>query len=333
LLLGAGRSAVAAPERVAVLLLERSVSEGRLRDALRIQLPREVELETAPLAPTASVADRIRQGRDQLAHRRGLLALWIEQDTVVGSEREITVYFVGRRGDRALVEVVRVRAGAGEQLERAVALKALEVLEALRQRPDEGVIAPFAGSTVAPVRETRTQPPGYRLSFVAELGGAGATPAGSAPGQLAGQVGAGASLRAPGWRIEALGNARVPAPFEVSEAAGELRATELDLWLSVRALWESERFALGGFGSVGGRMVSVEGSTAAGSRGSSDRIVPVLALGPEVRLVFVPWLALRGAAGPEIALRRQSFTLNREPVVDLGRGRGVLEIGVIATLP
>src|SRR5512134_1001073 len=54
LLLGASRSALAAPERVAVLLLERSVSEGRLRDALRIQLPREVELETAPPAATAS---------------------------------------------------------------------------------------------------------------------------------------------------------------------------------------------------------------------------------------------------------------------------------------
>jgi hypothetical protein len=332
LLFTLSRSALAEPAPATVVLFERSASEGRLRDALRIQLPREIMLETAPLV-TASIADRIRQGRDQLGRRRGLLALWIEHDTSLGTEREITVYFVGRRGDRALVEVVRVRAGAAEELERAVALKALEVLEALRKSPDEGVIAPFTQETVAKVRETSSDPPAYQLSFVAELGAAGATPAGTAPGQIAAQVGAGASLRAAGWRIETLGKARVPAPFEVTEAAGELRATELCLSFSVRALSETKRLAVGVFGSVGARMLSVEGTTAAGAHGSSDRTVPVVALGPEARLVLAPWLALRGAAGPEITLRRQSFTLNHEPVIDLGRSRGVLEIGAIATLP
>jgi hypothetical protein len=314
-----------------VVLLETAEAETRLRDALRIQLPRDVVLETVRHAPSALIAENIRQAREQLARREGLLALWIAQDIVVDSEREITVYFVGRRGNRALVEVVRVRAGADEQLERAVALKALEVLEALRSAPEANLIVPFAGSAApSPSAATSGETRGYRASMVAELGALLATPAGSVPPQVAVQVGGGAAVRTEGWRVEAVGGVRLPTPFERSEVAGTLRATEIDLYSSARALSESELFALGGFVSVGGRLVDVEGSTSAGSYGRSERMVPVLALGPEARVRLAPWLSVRGAAGLELSLRRQLFTLNGDTVIDLGRGRGVFELTLVA---
>jgi hypothetical protein len=59
----------------------------------------------------------------------------------------------------------------------------------------------------------------------------------------------------------------------------------------------------------------------------------MLAFGPDVRAMLAPWLGVRLAAGAEIALVRQRFALNSEPVLDLGPGRGFVETALTAVVP
>jgi hypothetical protein len=47
--------------------------------------------------------------------------------------------------------------------------------------------------------------------------------------------------------------------------------------------------------------------------------------------MLAPWLRLRAAVGAEIALSRQRFAVNGEPLLDLGPARGVAEVGLVAT--
>jgi hypothetical protein len=333
-LIAIARASAASENRATVVLLERRGATTSLREALRIQLPREVNLEVAALESGTSTAARIRKGHEMLASRNGLVALWIERDDEIAGEHEVMVYFVGRSGSRALVEVLRVRAGGREEIDRAVAVKAVEVVEALQSMPRPNVIAPFAGaSPPSSTPETPAVRSLHRLSLISELGGAVASSSASAEAQAGAYAGLGAALVGDVWRTEALVLARAPTSLSRSDAAGDLRATELDLFASIRGLWLGERIALGGFVGGGGRMVSVEGTTARGTPGRSDRVVPVLTFGPELRVLLAPWLNIRVAAGAELALRRQRFSLNAEPVLDLGPGRGVIEAALSAVVP
>jgi hypothetical protein len=334
-LVGVARDAAASDGPAIVVLLERPGVATSLREALRIQLPRRVVVDVAALDPDGSTAARIRHGRELLVRRGGLVALWIEQDEVIDGDHEVTVYFVGRRGDRALVEVLRVRAGGREEIERAAAVKAVEVVEALQSAREPNVIAPFASAappSAAPQR-ARAEPSPYRVALASEVGAAFAAPSASAQAQAAAHVALGGALAGEAWRFEALVLARVPTPLSRSDRAGALSATEIDLFATVRGLWRRHDFALGGFTSAGARLISVEGNTAQGTPGRSDRAVPMLAFGPDVRAMLAPWLGVRLAAGAEIALVRQRFALNSEPVLDLGPGRGFVETALTAVVP
>src|SRR5688572_28491185 len=124
-----------------VLLLESPSSTPGLRDALRIQLPHGTELDVEPFDLGGTIAARMRVARERLIQRDGRMALWVEEWSRTDAEREVVVYFVARSGDRALIEIVRVRGHADDELERLIALKGVVVLEALDQNEDGAVTA------------------------------------------------------------------------------------------------------------------------------------------------------------------------------------------------
>jgi hypothetical protein len=118
-----------------------------------------------------------------------------------------------------------------------------------------------------------------------------------------------------------------------ASGAGSVEIHEIAFSGAARVLWTGRRapVALGGFAHFGARVLSAEGITPLGASGGADRVVPFVTAGPEVRLMLAPWLRLRAAVGAEIALSRQRFAVNGEPLLDLGPARGVAEVGLVAT--
>jgi hypothetical protein len=89
--------------------------------------------------------------------------------------------------------------------------------------------------------------------------------------------------------------------------------------------------AIGGFAQGGARLLHASGTTARGAAGSAQRAAPMIALGPELRLIATPWLALRAAAGVDVTLATRRFALNGTSVVDVGGARGTAEVGATVT--
>jgi hypothetical protein len=319
-------TAFASPSRV--LLLEPLGPRPALRDALRIQLARSAEIVVEPIADPAGTAARLRAARALLEARGARLALWIDEESVHGDEREAVVHFVAGGADRSLVDVVRVRAESAAELERAIAVKAVEVLEAIEGgKPDLGrafVRAP-RGDT-RPARATSLRP-------TAELTLLGASGAGTASAQLGLQIGAGVAARSAGWAGDVIVAVRAATPLETSAPVGSLDAREAGLVGAVRARWVSGSFEVGGAATAGVRAIVVDGTTRGGNTGRADETVPIVALGTELRLLLSRGFHLRVAGGAEVALLRQRFTLNGEPVLDLGRSRALWELGVVGILP
>jgi hypothetical protein len=322
----------AEPAARILVLLDDAPREG-LTDALRIHAPKGTRVVVGPRPRAPTAAGRIREAHEALSRREGaVLSMWLEEDRLDGEAREVIVYLVGRRRDTALVEVVRVRAGASEELDRAIAIKAREVLDAWTS--DRGLPALLAQPAEAPARPTGPDASApVALAIALELSAYGATAAATAGPQLGAQIALGPALEGEGWLAEVVGTARIPMPLSRASGAGSVEVHEIAFGGAARALWAGLRapVALGGFAHCGARVLSGHGTTPLGATGIADRIVPFLAAGPEVRLTLALWLRVRVAVGAEIALSRQRFAVNGEPVLDLGPARGLAEVGLLAT--
>ena len=312
-----------------VLLLESPSSTPGLRDALRIQLPHGTELAVEPFDLGGTVAVRVRVARERLIQQGGRMALWVEEWSRTEAEREVVVYFVARSGDRALIEIVRVRGHADDELERLIALKGVVVLEALDQNEDGAVTGAMLGTKrdATPSDSTSSH---AKAAPVFQLGGLGAA-SGTVHFQGIAEAGAGLVVRTGRARIEGLGIARLSTPLSAQSPAGILRAFETYVGGSGRGVYSLGDLAVGVFLDAGARLLDVEGTTAAGTPGSSQRSLPTLAFGPEVRLELVPWLELRGALGADVMLRRQRFAVNEQAFLDLGASRGLFALGLVAS--
>jgi hypothetical protein len=333
MLLTAVLPAAAEPSRApatAVLLLDDAPREG-LVDALRIQLPpgTRVVVRRGPGGTTSE--DRARDVFAVLAATEGaVLALWLEPHATQESGLDVVVHLALR--GRSSAEVVRVAAHRSEEADRAIALKARELIDA-RPPPES---PPAAGAAVDERAEAGgTQAPGgVGLSPALEVGGFFATPSsGAADPQIGGQAAIGLAARGEPWVAEGLFLARLPTRLSEETDAGSVDVREVALAGTVRLLWAEpgSRFALGGFAGMGGRLLDAAGTTPAGVRGRADRVVPFVAVGPEVRVELIDGLRLRGAAAFDGALSRQRFTVNGQPGLDVAGVRGVAEVGVVAT--
>jgi hypothetical protein len=313
-----------------VLLLEcprRCVGEARrqgLLDSLAIHLPRDVALRLGPRPSAAATGARVRQAQRELGRARGLLALWVDEDRLEGNEREVVVYMVARRRGRALVEVVRVRAGADAELDRAIAVKAREVLEVVTAPPED-----LAAAVAEPAPTSPAEALGVGLALDLAFFGATASGAGADP-QLGGIAGAGFALRGQSWFAEALFRARLPSLLGDDIPEGRVEVREVALGGALRAGWRDAPLRLGALVALDARWLSAEGTTPRGASGAADRVVPAIAFGPELGVAPLDWLLARATVGVELAWRRQRFLVNDEPILDVGVARGMAEIGLSA---
>jgi hypothetical protein len=333
-------TALAADGEASLLVLENAAApQPRLLAALRIQLGATVRVDVRELPRTgalpAQLAEASRLARDEAR----TAVMWVDATSEQLASRLALLYVVGQRDGRALVEVVRVPAGRGPDLERVLALKVGELLAEMRSAPAHPLSPPMATSSVMPpMAATGTVPPlaagstpppmaaelewqaglalGPRLSTVL---GASLTRFGV--GALASTAWSFGDVRAgigvgldwyPTARRE-----RAGAVLDVYELAPLTRA-ELTLRQPLVDVSLHTGLALDS--------IVVEGRTARATTGRSPAFSLAWLVGAGVERALGMHLALAAFAELAVQARRQYFAVNGEEALDLGRVR--LTVGI-----
>jgi len=299
-------------------------------ELLRIQVVKSALVEAGPPLQTTSLPDRLAEAAGLVEQQDAILAVWVEEAAAQDpSVSDFVVYAVGKERHRALIEIARLRAGEGPDIDRALALKVGAFLDMLlaERAPEVDVARSFARGDLAP--------PMARLSirFMGEVGAV--TALGITPDSVQGglSVALGGRLGGRSWLGEAYGALLVLTDIDVTGSAGRLSVSEQVLAGGVRALHLRRRFALGGFFQAGARLLDAKGTSPPGGRGTLSRTVALLLWGAEARFELASRIALRGAAGLELDLTRQSFSIDGARASDLGRLRPLAMLSFVLAAP
>jgi hypothetical protein len=327
--------------RVVVLPSDQSPVVPAFVEALRIQVVNRAEVVVGPPLRSHSLGDRLPEASRLVGDGHAALAIWIEESSSQEpSVREFVVYAVGKQEHRALIEVARIRADEAPDTMRALALKVGAFIDTVlatkggapelgrgleAERPPGAEVAP------APL-ESRS-----RLRFVAEVGAQGAISTSSSGAQGGLGVAAGARLDRGEQLFELYGGLGLFGDLHIDGAAGALTVREKRVVGGARALFVPgrlpPRLAFGALVEGGARLLTADGVSPSGGRGSVDRAVPVLAFGGEARLLLGASAALRASLGLEVEATRQTFGIDGVAAADLGRLRPIGAISLIFSVP
>lgn len=307
---------------VTVIVLQQMGQEPRptFVQALRIQLADMAAVIEGGGVPEGALAVQVEQAAAAVARAGATFALWLEE----AGGGDFVVHVVGRRAGRAIVEIVRMPAAAdGPETERALAIKARDVIEEILApaAPDDPVRA--LRPARAPVR------PAAALLYSVEVGIVGAGGASDLQGGLI----VAAALRTGGPVAgELYAVARFVAGIADSDERGQITVGEQSGAVGIRVLGAG-RLRVGGAAELGARWLHAQGTTSQGTMGATSAVVPTVSAGPELRLHLRSGVELRTAVAAEVALWRQRFALNDEPVLDLGRFRALGTVSLLVVFP
>jgi hypothetical protein len=266
--------------------------------------------------------------RELVASGATPMVIWTQR--VNGGEHDLRCVF--RHGQAVDSTTVRLQGAWGPALERTIALKVRELLDDQARAPPEPS-APAAEALPPPPSQPAHPPapgqaPATVFSPLLEISARAMTASGNGGAQAAVGVGAGGAMATGANRGELWLRVAWASPLEATTTAGQVTTHEWRPELSVHALRRLDPSWLGGYLSFALRVVSAQGTTAAGERGDSTEIVPALGVGAEGRLRLTGALWARCALGAELALKAQSFAVDHQAVLELGslRGRGELSL-------
>jgi len=324
--------------RVLVLSPETEPPPPRFVQELGIHLADTAEVLPGPAVSGVTLPAKVDSAVRAVDAGDATLAVWVERGgKTKGGELEFVLYIVGRREGRLLVEVFRVPAKEGPDLDRTLALKVGEVLDrALRKETQttaaNGWLAPEIPETPEPL--PATPEPVRQRRWLAELdgrwGGGGDAPASQSGAALAGGV---------RWRRDQLAlEVLLAVGFdggleELEDLDGTVTTDEVTAAACARLLAKVGPVWAGGGLSAGARFVDAEGTTPRGTTGSDWIAVPTVTAAADVRFPIGRSLEVRGAAGMEWSPDRVTLTVNQQPVVDLGRVRAVAEVALVFSIP
>jgi hypothetical protein len=328
------RVASAQPEPVALLLVTEEGPRPELAGALRIQLTGLTALREVPEpAPGATLPERIRAAAALGERERALAVLWTEGPIEhADGSRESIVYVVGRSQGRALVEVVRAPGGPDPDLDRTLALKVRELLEALlaarTQSPEPGLLEPVP-EVGEPAAGAAKEPSAVQARL--EVGAVAGAQAGSTLGQWGGAVAGGPSLIGQHLRASALVELAFYPALGLQRSGSRVRLQALAPALALRADVRAGPLWLGPRLSAALSFVSAQGRDTAAAEGERDVSLLVLATGAGIELPLPPSFACFGALELELRPQRQRFTVRGREVADLGHVRPVVRLGLAFT--
>ncbi len=323
--------------RVLFLTSESTPEPERFVELLGIQLSRIATVEVGPAIIDGHLSEKVEMAVDEVDAREATVAVWIERgDKRKGKRIEFVLHIVGRRQGRLMVEVFRLPAREGPDLDRTLALKVGEVLDKmlvpLEPEPSVTWVDPTATERLPPVEpKPKLEPPGLR--FLAEVGVRGS--AGLDAPEAAAGVYLAVGVRRPvaDFIGEVYVSGGIDSGANTVVPEGTVDTDEIVAAVGARLLSPIGRLHLGAQLEVGLRFITADGVTPRGREGSESVLLPVVLGSLEARWLLRSSFVLRAAAGVEYSPDRLSLTVNSEPVVDLGRVRPVAQLAVVFLIP
>jgi len=304
-------------------------------DLVAIELGRRAKVTAGWQLHAPSLPERIDEASREIVERKLEWVTWVELGARSPSgESTVVIVVVGRRGAQAAVEVRRLTTVDRDDLDRAIAIKAAEMLDAILSRPADAQ-APEPSHTSSEHRgaeEVHAAAAEPTLAATLEAGARVATPSGTSQAQVLGTLGVGARAEWHGFAVEVVANGRSGSGFDSETARGTVTTREIALGGEARALWIREPLRLGGFAEAGARLIEGIGTLRDESEHSTWRSVPTLAAGADARLDATDYLAIRIAIGVEGMLRPQRFAIDDVPQLDVGDVRGFAHLSACFSL-
>ncbi len=248
------------------------------------------------------------------------MVLWI----VPVTGETFTLYALTRSRPDAVIEVGQAELGKSADIDRTIALKLRNVLEGLLSRAAASVsAAPTVAATQPPVTRARWPQAIWRLGLV------GAAGVGT---NARAEAGLGARFHAGGLRWEASALVALATTIELGNDPA-VEASEWDFGFRFTGLHAAgPRLAVGGLVEAGARRLFAQASLPNGAINQARVLVPVLWSGPEIRWSLGGRMEICAAAGVEVALQRQRFSIAGVPVADMGRVRFLSLVALVALL-
>jgi len=323
--------------RVLVLTSESTPEPERFVELLGIQLSRIATVEVGPAMIDGHLSDKVEMAVDEADARNATVAVWIERGRQrKGDKIEFVLHIVGRRQGRLMVEVFRLPAKDGPNLDRTLALKVGEVLDKmlvpLAPEPTVTWVDPTATERLPPVAPPH-EPRRPGLTFAAEVGARGS--AGLDAPEAAAGVYLAVGVRRPvaDFLGEAYVSGGIDSGSNTATAEGTVDTDEIVAAIGARLLSPIGRLHLGAQLELGMRLVTADGVTPRGREGSENVALAAVLGSLEARWRLRSSFELRAAAGVEYSPDRLSLTVNQAPIVDLGRVRPVVQLGVVFLVP
>lgn len=303
-----------APPRIVLLQPAGVPVRPGLEPSLRIQL-RDVELHTYRVDLPADVPSRLSTASAIADAQAADWVVWAEDvqtDPNVPADQAV-LYVVGRRHGRALIEVVRVPAGEGPEVDRSLALKVDELIG------ERDGAAYALGNKELPAERSGASPQESRVRLWTQLGAqlafegnAGAT------GDLTLAIGPG--LFTPGLVIAVPLELTIGLTRSVEQDGNRVEWTESGAALWIRALARLHPMLLLG-GGIGGKLgfTDADGVAASGRRGSSTERLPALLVSLDAELVLSEDFGAQLMLGLEQRTQRQRFFVEGDEIADTGR--------------
>jgi hypothetical protein len=220
------------------------------------------------------------------------------------------------------VQVIRLPQGTQEEVDRVVALKVSELVDAAIVAPEPLQPAP---ATPRPAASTTS------YDLLLEVGATVA--AGGGGDQLGPVIVAGGGLAHGTLAAEATLFWRARSDLEASAAVGRVAVDDRSVGIGLRGLLRAGSLAGGVYAEGAARVVEAEGVALDGRSGSARRIIPTWAAGADGRWSLTRRLELRVVAGVEGAFTRHRFAVDRMPVLDLGVLRPTAQLSFVISLP
>ncbi len=292
--------------------------------ALRIQLGRRAAIEAGPLVRGNGARSRLAFAVATARARGASVAVWLERRSgELAEQYEYVLHVIVRRNGGVQTRHFAMRAPAGPDADRALALKVSDALDqtttSLRSATTDHGSAHNARLVPPPRDAARPW---------LELGGTLASGDGARAGQLGLNAAVGLS-RVERFDVSVYVMGSVDGGVTATAEAGEVSTRELGGDVGVRLLRRTGTLAIGGDLRLGSRFIRARGTTALGSRGTVWVAVPRAVGALDGRVRVTPHIELRTAIGVELATRRRRFAVNDVMLLDVGRIRLLAQFSVV----
>jgi len=318
-----------AQSRVLLFDTQNYPSRDGLYAALRIQLADVAHVTRFGTLTDIAITDRVATASASVKNEKAMLAVWVEgPNKLSDGSSELVLYLVGERSGRAVVELLRLPAGKGPDVDRSLALKVREVVDTLilpeshhghlLNRPEK-----------EPSQDRGPFEPGPSLGWVYGAGVFAATQSGTRFGLWGAALDGGVWSSLSGFRIAGEVTLHLHGQIEIENEYGRVFIDETTPGIGVRGLVDYLPFAFGTLLGFQLRIVEATGVTLSGSEGDEQSVMPCFIAALDAQLDFDTVLALRIDIGLQFALRPKLYTINNRELAELGPPRPFAQLGVV----